>query len=1548
MLRSHLHWLWVVLLLASGSAAVLGMDDAAKAARLKERDELQAETDKLYNARKYPEAIVTASKMLAIEREVFGAESPAVADTLEWLMEMYELSGDYPSAKQAAEARLAVRKKLHPAESWQVTNGRLDLEDLARRAALSADDRAAAIEAYHLQSQARQLYGAGKYRDALEAATRSLATGTRVYGAAHRFNGNSQFWIGACHNSLGNYAEALQAMTLAEAIYRGAYGENHPSRAAALNTLAELQQNLGNYGEAEKRFRSLVELRKALNGDQSTDYATALSNLAFLYHYMGRDGEAEPVFLEVLKIYKATLGEQHAYYGDALGKLGGVYVAQRLFGKAEPLLQQSLEIRKKALGESHPLVAISLSNLGSLAMSVEDHERAIEYYTRAAEIRRAAFGEKSPRYADTLQRLMSAMAAQGNFAQAEPLGKQAVAALAASVGEKHPDYGVALAELARLHGDSGRTDEAQGEFARALAVLEGALGPKHSLTLTTLNNYAVFLDEREQYELSIPLHRRAVEKTDPAHPSFSKRLVNFAEALAGSADQQALAGKFAAARETRQEAIGLLERVQGNDHWQVADQRREQAYCDRLERAMPAEREQMRAADRLIADERQLAKSGKYREALPLAEQALAYYRRWLGDDDHRTAEALHIVGFLASETGDPVRAEELTRRALQVRRKVCGEDHPAVARDLHNLAAQLRDTGDADNEAVTLYRQALAIYENSPQSNLLGKANTLASLAPALDWAGDIAGAEAAYRAAMEIRGKVRGERSPEYAAGFLQLGALYRSVGDLQRAEAMLLRGFQIYRDALGDRHPDYARAADYLATCYSDANKYDEARPLYEQALAIRRRVLGDTHQETATTLNNLALLHKRSGEPARAIELYEAALAAWRAAGEAGSTSTSHVLRNLAYAHEAAGEPKKAAPLFREALASNMKHLGPAHPQTNSALYDLARHEARFGDRKEALELATEALRAARGEFERTAAALAQRQQFALRARLRDPLRLYLSLTAGSSPRDAEVYQEALAWKAPASLGQHAARQLRRSAPADGEPARLFAELDRLTRQLAARSRMIPDPAAPIPLAEELASLTERVENLQRQLAAASGEYRAALARERQSANRLLGALPAGTVLVDFVAYGALRSAGELEDFGPVQVEAFVLRSDRAEVVRVPLGPLAPITQALAAWRPALLRQTRVAADAQRAAQVRNLLWKPLEAHLAQAEAVLISPDLGLNSVPWGALPGGREGTYLIEDMAIAVVPVPQLLPDLLATPAGPPAEKSLLVVGGVDFDGDAGAGGDPRQSQVAVRGGDGLRFGGLPGTVEEAAAIRKSLLAATPTASIVDLHGERATEEAVREAVRGRRYLHFATHGYFAPAAVRAQLAAATRSESGLFASTDVAGYLPSLLSGLVLAGANRPPAPDADDGVLTAAEVEWLDLAGTELVTLSACETGLGEDEGGEGLVGLQRAFQLAGARATVATLWQVDDSATQGIMAEFYRGLWQGTGRTKLQALRAAQLAALRGGPEWLGKLRAARGLTAVSPPAGTEAIDDGRLPPYFWGAFVLSGDWR
>jgi CHAT domain-containing protein len=445
-----------------------------------------------------------------------------------------------------------------------------------------------------------------------------------------------------------------------------------------------------------------------------------------------------------------------------------------------------------------------------------------------------------------------------------------------------------------------------------------------------------------------------------------------------------------------------------------------------------------------------------------------------------------------------------------------------------------------------------------------------------------------------------------------------------------------------------------------------------------------------------------------------------------------------------------------------------------------------------------------------------------------------------------------------------------------------------------------------------------------------------------------------ALPKNAVLIDFLEYWARtpKPAGEpgKADFQR-RLLAFVILN-QGEVKSIDLGPTAPLGEAIDRWREGTGR-TASAAEAGRF--LRDTIWRPIEERIAALSndggppigTVLISPDGSLGQLPLAALPGKAPGTYLLEEWAIATVPSPQALVSLFRSPAVAEAPDgrggNLLVLGGVDYNSRSGESA-PKPKKKFLVGHDRAprdedeAFGPLSGTRGELATLERMYRDTFGEAGLTTLSGAAATEDALRGQALGHLYLHLATHGFFASPRFRSALDRSTQeARPGIefLGSQTVSGYHPGLLSGLALAGANQPQVED--DGILTAEEVSTLNLARADLVVLSACQTGLGKSAGGEGLLGLQRSFHCAGARTVIGSLWRVDDVATRDLMERFYENLWD-KDLGKLEALREAQL--------WMLRERGPRGL---KPQEGEETASlSQRLPPYYWGAFILSGDWR
>ena len=436
-----------------------------------------------------------------------------------------------------------------------------------------------------------------------------------------------------------------------------------------------------------------------------------------------------------------------------------------------------------------------------------------------------------------------------------------------------------------------------------------------------------------------------------------------------------------------------------------------------------------------------------------------------------------------------------------------------------------------------------------------------------------------------------------------------------------------------------------------------------------------------------------------------------------------------------------------------------------------------------------------------------------------------------------------------------------------------------------------------------------------------------------------------ALPNGAALVEFFSYKPFSAKSPIRAgaFGPARYVVYVLRKDGAPL-GADLGEGAVVDASVARLLAALkcpqtvrdINQCPAVAEVKRLARdVDERLMRPVRRLTGDVRQVFLSPDGALNLVPFAALVD-EQGKYLVESYALTYLTSGR---DLLRLQVGSESRQAPLVVADPLFGLAHGAG--------SATGGDGVEstrrsaemrqmyFGRLAGTTAEG----RSVGALLPGGQV--LTQAQATEVAIKQ-VAAPRVLHIATHGFFLPGQPQ-EAAAGTRGL--VLGSSDAAragGRFenPLLRSGLALEGANRRQGAGGEDGILTALEAAGLDLWGTKLVVLSACETGVGEVKNGEGVYGLRRALVLAGSESQVMSLWQVADAATRDLMTAYYRLLLAGEGRT--EALRQVQLEMLKGaGPAQAGSRR------GVGAELGAAQVTD-RRHPYYWAAFIQSGDWR
>jgi len=364
----------------------------------------------------------------------------------------------------------------------------------------------------------------------------------------------------------------------------------------------------------------------------------------------------------------------------------------------------------------------------------------------------------------------------------------------------------------------------------------------------------------------------------------------------------------------------------------------------------------------------------------------------------------------------------------------------------------------------------------------------------------------------------------------------------------------------------------------------------------------------------------------------------------------------------------------------------------------------------------------------------------------------------------------------------------------------------------------------------------------------------------------------------------------------------------------------LGEARAIDEAIDRLRQALRDPERK--DAQQVARAVDVqIMQAVRSLAGDATHLLISPDGELNLIPFEALVD-EQGRFMVERYSITYLTTGRDLlrmqvtreskskPVVVAAPLyGEP--ETTQVAGAARPRLNAASVTERRRNTIAAEDLSGVYFAPLSGTAQEARAIQSLF----PEAQV--LTGTQATKNALQKLI-APQILHIATHGFF----LQDANAESSRKSNGPGANSGRLTALkieePLLRSGLALAGANLNQGGSGREGILTALEASNLNLWGTKLVTLSACETGVGEVRNGEGVYGLRRAFFLAGTETLVMSLWPVSDRVTQEMMTSYYKGLKRGQGRG--EALRQAELAMLK---------------------------RKDRQHPFYWASFIQSGEW-
>lgn len=347
-------------------------------------------------------------------------------------------------------------------------------------------------------------------------------------------------------------------------------------------------------------------------------------------------------------------------------------------------------------------------------------------------------------------------------------------------------------------------------------------------------------------------------------------------------------------------------------------------------------------ADEIAALNRQvneLYQAGKYAEAVPIAERALALGEKSADPKSAEVANTLNELARLYEKQNRAADAEALYKRALAIRESVNGPDHPLTAPVLHNLALLYSSQGRG-GEAEPLFHRALAIYAAAVGPDNAPFRSAYNELVTFYETSNRFADADRLIKHVLSVREKALGADDAEVGVSYNELAGLNYMQGRYAEAEGLYKRAISIREKALGAESAEVAQSLNNLAVLYQGLGRYAEAEPIYKRALSIREKVLGPDHADVANSLNTLAQLYVLLGQYDEAEILFKRSLAIFEKANGPEDRTVGVAVGNLAVLYQTQGRSAEAEPLFKRTLAVMEKVFGPNHPYVGTALNNLA--------------------------------------------------------------------------------------------------------------------------------------------------------------------------------------------------------------------------------------------------------------------------------------------------------------------------------------------------------------------------------------------------------------------------------------------------------------------------------------------------------------------------------------------------------------------------------------------------------------------------------
>ena len=1037
---------------------------------------------------------------------------------------------------------------------------------------------------------------------------------------------------------------------------------------------------------------------------------------------------------------------------------------------------------------------------------------------------------------------------------------------------------------ARAYSHLGDYNKSLEYNMQALGIYGKVFGKEHPDYAISLNNIGLDYSNLGDHNKSLEYNLQALEIREKV---FGKEHPDYATSLNNIAVNYSHLGDYKKSLEYNMQALEIIEKVFRKHHpsYAVSFNNIASNYSD----------------------------LGDYKKSLEYNMQALEISKKVFGKDWTNYARSFNNIAVNYSDLGDYKKSLEYNMQALEIREKILGKEHPDYATSLNNIALDYSYLGDY-KKALEYNMQALEIIEKVFRKDHPYYAKSLNNIAFDYSYLGDYTKALEFNLMALGIYENALGKEHSSYAMSLNNIAVNYSDLGDYKKSLEFNLIALGVYENTLGKEHSSYAMSLNNIAMNYSDLGDYTKSLEFNLMALGVFENALGKEHRNYAMSLNNIAMNYYSLGNYTKALEFNLIALDIYENTLGKEHSSYAMSLNNIAGNYSNLGDYTKSLEFNLMALGIFENTLGKDHPSYALSLGNIAGDYSNLGDYNKSLENAILSTEVSLTNFKKNKIGLNDRILTEFKRNIESSFIFSTNIFSQSNNHCVELFNQWIEINGMLSndskiVQERLMKGKDTSLYKDFETLKLFKlnlnKYNEMTIQ-EKQNKGINTKA-----------LEKQIEDIEMVLSRNSKDF-AELNRTMTGLD-VLKSLKSNEVLVDFFSCPKYNfNTNKWTDTN--QYLVFISDSKNTLVDYIVINDGSQLEQEIFELYQQEVSNQEYKTDL-KSAVFYNTFWKPIADKIGDAKTIYVSLGGVYNKINLNTIYNPETEKYLIEEKDIRIVNSAR---DFVLSKEREKkiySTNSASLFGFPDYNGNTTVSVDTNDYLASTRDLnqmwlDSLTRGGLKASPLPATKVEVEQIASTFQKqgwSVATYTGGTASETNIKKE-QSPRVLHIATHGYFFE-----DVPMDKSNDRFLGMDRQQVVQDPMLRSGLLFTGANKTLQGEeakGENGLLSAAEASFLDLRETELVVLSACETGKGEVKNSEGVYGLRRAFADAGAKNTIMSLWKVDDKVTQEFMTLFY-DIWLNEKTSIREAFNRTQLEIKAKYPE-----------------------------PYYWGAFILVGE--